>query len=264
MSRTSPRTSTCGRRSSPAGPASPRARSSPRSIDLAPTLAFILGIPEPQHSQGKVLLDVVKGGNGYKPISIVGLNDFHGQLDPATLVGDNGISSPVGGAAFLATMFDEEFASLGQNGLLLAAGDNVGASPPNSGAARGHAGDRRREPVGPRRDLARQPRVRLRRRRLLEHIERADFPFLATNIVEEATGELPDWLEPRRCSPSTASRSASSARSSRATPELVSAGATAGLDFLAEAPRIKAESERLEALGVHVQVVVIHQGTSSG
>ena len=58
-----------------------------RSIDLAPTLAFILGIPEPQHSQGKVLLDVVKGGNGYKPISIVGLNDFHGQLDPATLVG---------------------------------------------------------------------------------------------------------------------------------------------------------------------------------
>ena len=48
------------------------------------------------------------------------------------------------------------------------------------------------------------------------------------------------------------------------TPELVSAGATAGLDFLAEGPRIKAESERLEALGVNVQVVVIHQGTASG
>ena len=31
-----------------------------RSIDLAPTLAFLLGIPEPQHSQGKVLLDVVR------------------------------------------------------------------------------------------------------------------------------------------------------------------------------------------------------------
>ncbi len=52
-----------------------------RTIDLAPTLAFMLGIPEPQYSQGKVLLDVVKGGNGYKPISIVGLNDFHGQLN---------------------------------------------------------------------------------------------------------------------------------------------------------------------------------------
>ena len=53
-----------------------------RTIDLAPTLAYLLGIPEPQHSQGKVLLDVVKGGNAYKPLSIVGLNDFHGQLEP--------------------------------------------------------------------------------------------------------------------------------------------------------------------------------------
>jgi 2',3'-cyclic-nucleotide 2'-phosphodiesterase (5'-nucleotidase family) len=48
------------------------------------------------------------------------------------------------------------------------------------------------------------------------------------------------------------------------TPELVSAGATAGLKFLDEGPRIKAESERLLALGVRVQIVVIHEGTSRG
>ena len=48
------------------------------------------------------------------------------------------------------------------------------------------------------------------------------------------------------------------------TPELVSAGATAGLKFLDEGPRIKAESERLRALGVQVQIVVIHEGTSRG
>jgi 2',3'-cyclic-nucleotide 2'-phosphodiesterase (5'-nucleotidase family) len=48
------------------------------------------------------------------------------------------------------------------------------------------------------------------------------------------------------------------------TPELVSAGATAGLTFLPEAPRIKAESQRLKALGVNVQIVVIHQGTAFG
>jgi 2',3'-cyclic-nucleotide 2'-phosphodiesterase (5'-nucleotidase family) len=48
------------------------------------------------------------------------------------------------------------------------------------------------------------------------------------------------------------------------TPELVSAGATAGLTFLDEAPRIKAESERLRKRGVKVQVVVIHQGTANG
>ena len=48
------------------------------------------------------------------------------------------------------------------------------------------------------------------------------------------------------------------------TPELVSAGATAGLKFLDEGPRIAAESRRLERLGVKVQIVVIHEGTSLG
>jgi 2',3'-cyclic-nucleotide 2'-phosphodiesterase (5'-nucleotidase family) len=48
------------------------------------------------------------------------------------------------------------------------------------------------------------------------------------------------------------------------TPELVSAGATAGLSFLDEAPRIKAEPEQLRKLGVRVQVVVVQQGTNVG
>ena len=51
-----------------------------RSIDLAPTLAYILGIPSPQQSQGTVRLDIVKGGSAVKPVSLIGLNDFHGQL----------------------------------------------------------------------------------------------------------------------------------------------------------------------------------------
>ena len=68
------------------------------SIDLAPTLAYLLGIPEPQFSQGRVLLEIVKGGNAVKPISIVGLNDFHGQLDPTTFTMD-GSAQSVGGAS---------------------------------------------------------------------------------------------------------------------------------------------------------------------
>src|SRR5262249_55029820 len=48
------------------------------------------------------------------------------------------------------------------------------------------------------------------------------------------------------------------------TPELVSAGATAGLTFLPAAPRIAAESERLRKQGVKVQIVVIHEGTATG
>ena len=53
-----------------------------RSIDLAPTAAFLLGIPVPQHSEGQVILPMLKGGNRYKVVNIIGLTDFHGQLDP--------------------------------------------------------------------------------------------------------------------------------------------------------------------------------------
>ena len=94
--------------------------------------AFLLGIPQPQHSQGRVLLDVLKGGNAYKPLSFVGLNDFHGQLDPTTTTIDGIRPCPSAARPFLATLFDEELAALPGPGLLLAGGDNVGASPPNS------------------------------------------------------------------------------------------------------------------------------------
>ena len=234
-----------------------------RSIDLAPTLAYLLGIPEPQHSQGKVLLDIVKGGDDVKPISILGINDFHGQLDPTTLAFD-GINQPVGGGAFLATMFDEELASLPRPGLILAAGDNVGASPPNSLL------------------LEDKPAIDVENAwgldatsygnhefdggvaRLLMQQERADFPFLATNIVETATGKAPPWVTPSAVFRVDGVRIGVIGAELKNTPELVSAGATAGLSFLDEAPRIQAESERLRKLGVKVQVVVIHQGTNAG
>ena len=104
-----------------------------RSIDLAPTAAFLLDIPAPQHSQGVVRRDLLDDGRKYKPLSIVGLNDFHGQLDPAALTLDGRtLNGAVGGAAHLATMFDEEASHLPGRTLLLAAGDNVGASPPSS------------------------------------------------------------------------------------------------------------------------------------
>ncbi|MGP4782180.1 hypothetical protein ACTXGS_22570, partial [Salmonella enterica] len=72
-----------------------------RSIDLAPTIAYLLGVPLPQQSQGRVQLAALKDSK-VKPISIIGLNDFHGQLDPTTQLQDT-LNVPVGGAAYLAT-----------------------------------------------------------------------------------------------------------------------------------------------------------------
>ena len=233
------------------------------SIDLAPTLAYMLGIPEPQHSQGRVLLEVVKGGSAVKPISIVGLNDFHGQLDPTTLPFD-GIAQSVGGASFLATMFDEELARLPGPGLILAGGDNVGASPPNSGLLEDKPAIDVENAWGLDATSYGNHEFDYGVARLLMHQERADFPFLATNIVETATGVAPPWVTPSTVFTINGIPVGVIGAELKNTPELVSASATAGLTFLDEAPRIAAESQRLLALGVKVQVVVIHQGTNVG
>jgi 2',3'-cyclic-nucleotide 2'-phosphodiesterase (5'-nucleotidase family)/predicted AlkP superfamily phosphohydrolase/phosphomutase len=233
------------------------------SIDLAPTLAYLLGIPEPQSSQGRVLLEIVKGGKAVKPVSIVGLNDFHGQLDPTTLTMD-GSAQSVGGSSFLATMFDEELARLPGPGLILAGGDNVGASPPNSGLLEDKPAIDVENAWGLDATSYGNHEFDFGVERLLMQQERANFPFLATNIVETATGEAPDWVTPSVVFTINGVKVGVIGAGLKNTPELVSAGATAGLAFLDEAPRIAAESERLRKQGVKVQVVVIHQGTNVG
>jgi len=234
-----------------------------RSIDLAPTLAFMLGIPEPQHSQGRVLLDVVKGGLSYKPVSVVALTDFHGQLSPTARSYD-GLNVSVGGAPYLATMFDEEIADLPQGSLILAGGDNVGASPPNSALLQDMPAIDVENAWGLDATAYGNHEFDYGVARLLAQQARAKFPFLATNIVDATTGETPSWVTPSKVFTVNGTKLGVIGAGLTSTPELVSAGATAGLTFLDEAPRIKAESQRLEALGVKVQIVVIHEGTANG
>ena len=88
------------------------------------------------------------------------------------------------------------------------------------GAARGHADDRRRERLGPRRHVATATTSSTTASTgSIQQQARANFPFLATNIVETATGQAARLGRRRRsCSTSTASRSASSAPSCRTRP----------------------------------------------
>jgi 2',3'-cyclic-nucleotide 2'-phosphodiesterase (5'-nucleotidase family) len=234
-----------------------------RTIDLAPTAAFILDIPVPQHSQGQVLMSLLRGADRYRTVNVIGLNDFHGQLEP-TNTSIDGRNVSVGGAAQLATMFAEEASVLPGDTLLLAAGDNVGASPPSSAL------------------LADMPAIDVENAwgldatsygnhefdfgvdRLLEHQERADFPFLAANILAEGTDEPPDWVQPSAVFEVNGVQVGVIGATVRNTPELVKAGNTAGLTFVDEAEAIQRESERLRREGVRVQIVVIHEGASLG
>ena len=234
-----------------------------RTIDLAPTAAFLLDIPTPQHSQGVVRRDVLRRGGRYTPLSIVGLNDFHGQLDQTTTLID-GRTVTVGGAAQLATMFDEEAASLPARTLLLAAGDNVGASPPNSALLDDMPAIDVENAWGLDATSLGNHEFDFGVERILAHRARAEFPFLSANIVEEATGEAPDWLQGSEVFRVNGVRVGVIGATVRTTPELVRANATEGLLFLDEAERIRAESARLRALGVRVQIVAIHEGAVLG
>ena len=168
-----------------------------RTIDLAPTIAYLMGIPEPQHAQGRVLLEILKGGNSVKSLSLISLNDFHGQLDPTSMSMD-GLNIPVGGAAHLATLFDEEAGSLPGSLLLLSGGDNVGASPPNSSLLEDKPAIDVENAWGMDASTYGVHEFDYGIARLLQHQARALFPFLAANIVETATGAPPPWVKPSK------------------------------------------------------------------
>jgi len=234
-----------------------------RTIDLAPTIAFLMKVPMPQHAQGRVLLETLRGGTRYKPLTVMSFNDYHGQLEPTTYSID-GKNAAVGGAAYLATRFDEEAGDLPGPALLLSAGDNVGASPAISGLLEDVPTIDAENAMGVDASTYGNHEFDYGLARLLSHQEKADFPFLAANIISTETGEPPDWVKPSQVFTIDNVKVGVIGAALESTPELVSADATAGLTFLPAVESIRIESERLRQEGVRVQIVLVHEGVATG
>ena len=154
--------------------------------------------PEPQHSQGRVLLDVLKGGNAYtaalvhraerlpRPARPDGDDDRRNHDRPGRWCGlpRDALRRGVRGAARARA----DPRRRRQRRRLAA----------ELGAARGHSGDRRRERVGPRRDVVREPRVRLRRRAAPRASGAGDLPVPRDEHrpgVERAAAAVGDAVE---------------------------------------------------------------------
>jgi 2',3'-cyclic-nucleotide 2'-phosphodiesterase (5'-nucleotidase family) len=234
-----------------------------RTIDIAPTIAYILGIPEPQQSEGVVRLDLIKGGDARTLVPVIGLTDFHGQLEPSSYTID-GQNVSVGGSAQLATMFDEEAAQLPPGSFLFASGDNVGASPANSGLLQDKPAIDVENAWGLDATSYGNHEFDYGIQRLQAHQARAQFPFLGANIVDANTMKNPSWVKGTQVFTYNGLKIGVIGIELKETPQLVSANATAGLKFLDEIATIKTESEKLRKQGVKVQIVLIHQGTSVG
>jgi 2',3'-cyclic-nucleotide 2'-phosphodiesterase (5'-nucleotidase family) len=234
-----------------------------RTIDLAPTIAYLMRIPMPQQSQGRVLREVLRGGDRLLPITVIGINDFHGQLEPTSLALD-GVNTSVGGAAYLGTLMDEDAASLPGPELRLAAGDNVGASPANSGLLEDMPAIDVENAWGLDGTSFGNHEFDYGVERLIRQTNRASFPFMGINIVDAKSGKPPAWVDPSQVFLYGDVPVGVIGVGLESTPDLVSAGATAGLKFLPAIKSIKAESERLRKQGVRVQIVVIHEGPTLG
>ena len=104
-----------------------------RAIDLAPSIAFLMGIPGPQNARGKILYNLFPNPGLLKEVTILDISDYHGQLIPLAEAADTlGPTFAIGGSAFLKPWFDWYRGEAPNGSLTIAAGDSVGATPPIS------------------------------------------------------------------------------------------------------------------------------------
>ncbi|GMU46685.1 MAG: bifunctional metallophosphatase/5'-nucleotidase [Porticoccaceae bacterium] len=214
---------------------------------------------------------------------VLGINDFHGQLEPRSLSG-----RPVGGAAVLASYLEAATAEAPDGALLIHAGDHVGASPPVSALLQD-------EPAIGFLNLLANRHCSYRFKlhplcnvvgtlgnhefdegtsellRLLEGGNHEDGPFqenpwrgaryptVSANVVWSDSGKplLPRSVVKRVRGLPVAVIGAML----RETPTIVTPSGVAGLEFLDEAEAINTEVERLRRQGVRAIVVALHQGT---
>ena len=233
---------------------SPRARCR-RTVDRPRADARVPAPRSPSRStaRGTFLLDVLKGGNFVQPMSIIGLNDFHGQLDPTTLAFDK-INQTWAVPRSSPRMFDEDrVACPAQHCSWPPA--TTSALAAELGAARGHAGDRRRNAWA----STRPPTATTSSTPASSGSSRSRRgPTSRSSRRTSSTGDraAPPWVTPSVVFDGRRRHCRRDRRRAREHARARLAGATAALKFLPEAPRSRPSPSGCAA-GVRVQVVVI-------
>ncbi|GAA4642713.1 bifunctional metallophosphatase/5'-nucleotidase [Pontixanthobacter gangjinensis] len=251
------------------------------SITLAGSLAACASIPAPVQSttQGPT------PGEAIVEVKIVGLNDFHGNIEPIRRpirVTDNaGQTTQIyaAGAAYLATAI-ERIRSQSEFSLTIAAGDLIGGSPlassifldePSIGAMNrmgldfnavgNHEFDRgwkelkRIQQGGCEKHTLRQPCA------VENPYPGAEFKFLAANVIMPGGQTLfPGYGIKRFDAGGTDIAVGVIGLTLKDTPTLVTPSGVAGLTFTDEAAAINALIPELEEAGADAIVVSIHQG----
>ncbi|MFN2099045.1 bifunctional metallophosphatase/5'-nucleotidase [Altererythrobacter sp. MF3-039] len=221
-------------------------------------------------------------------LRVVGINDFHGNLEPLArpmgirLSEDETVRVPVAGAAWLAGAIDEIRAE-SKNTLVISAGDLIGGSPlvssifldePTIGvmnrlgldfnAVGNHEFDRgwqelkRMQDGGCDKLTMREPCA------VEDPFTGAEFTFLAANVVTPDNRTLfPAYGTRIYGEGEDAVRIAVIGLTLEETPTLVTPSGVAGLRFLSEARTINSLIPQIRSLGIETIILSIHQGLYS-
>jgi 2',3'-cyclic-nucleotide 2'-phosphodiesterase (5'-nucleotidase family)/predicted AlkP superfamily phosphohydrolase/phosphomutase len=243
-----------------------------RAIDVAPTLAYLMGIPGPQNARGKILYDIVQNGHKLREVTVLNISDWHAQLIPLAEAADNlstaGAANPtfpIAGAAFLKTWFDAYRAEARSATIDLTGGDAFGgATPPISNFFED-------KPTPPIMKLMGIDAEALgnhtfdRGEQFLrnELIPLADFAMISSNVVFPNGKTPPEW-----------DRSVTFTRNgvkigvvgftTEATPGLLFPGRLGPFQVRPVVPNVQAEVNRLRSKGVDVIIALGHEGANAG
>ncbi len=241
-----------------------------RAIDVAPTIAFLMGIQGPMNARGDILYRVVEGGDRLREITILNISDWHAQLTPLAETADN-LPAPavnptfqIGGAAFLDTWFDLYRARASGQALLVAGGDSFGgATPPISNFFQDKPAIEIMNMMGfDAEALGNHQFDRGEQFLRRELIPLAKFPVLSSNVVD-ARGRTPREWSPSKMFTRLGLKLGIVGFTTEATPSLVFPGNLGPFQVRDADAAINAEAAQL-APRADVIVALGHEGASAG
>lgn len=211
---------------------------------------------EPRSSQGPTTSKAQVPAARTVDVQILGLNETHGQLSPLNRSG-----RPAGGAATLAAYLEREEAE-NRRTLILDSGDFM-QGPAISSYFEGEPTVEVYNAIGVDAAAVGNHEFDWGRGALAERIDQADFPFLAVNIIDDATGRAPQGVQPYTVENLQGVKVGVIGVANPDTKNVTLPVATEGVSFLdlqQTAAAVNDAVEQLRRRNVETIVVTAHQG----